>query len=122
MHKFVGSKAQPKDFVSDAAVTKHLYPPDIQRALSFLGLTCGELTRQTVLDAWKDIMSKPGVHPDTGGDPKKAMYLNTAKDTLLRWIEAQTPKLGKKFGPAAQLERAKSRSEKLSELDSSSGD
>ena len=43
-------------------------------------------------------MSQPGVHPDTGGDTETAIYLNNAKVELVKWIEAQTPKLGKKFG------------------------
>ena len=37
-------------------------------------------------------------HPDTGGDTETAIYLNNAKVELVKWIEAQTPKLGKKFG------------------------
>jgi hypothetical protein len=94
--KFVGankpSSAEPLPTVARA------FPPEIRKACRLLGLIPEDLTRPVVLEAWKKEMAKPGVHPDTGGDTEMAIYLNTAKDTLMRWVDDQTPKLGKKFG------------------------
>ena len=73
-------------------------PPEIRKACMILGVRPEELTVKLVVDAWKREMSQPGVHPDTGGDTETAIYLNNAKVELVKWIEAQTPKLGKKFG------------------------
>jgi hypothetical protein len=99
--KFVGGKHATSSTEPMPAIPR-VFPPDIRKACKLLGVQPEELSRQTVLDAWKKEMSKPGVHPDTGGDTEMAIYLNTAKDTLMRWIEAQTPKLGKKFGAQQQ--------------------
>ncbi len=94
--KFVGGKA-PKDPKKSSFVVRSI-PPEIRKASLILGLRPEELTNQAVLDAWKKQIASPGVHPDLGGDTEAAVYLNTAKDTLIRWIDAQAPKLGKKFG------------------------
>jgi len=56
------------------------------------------ITYDVVQSAWKKAIAAPGVHPDQGGDTELAVYLNTAKDVLTRWLDAQAPKLGKKFG------------------------
>jgi hypothetical protein len=94
--KFVGSKHSTTEPVPAVA---RAFPPEIRKACRLLGLTPEEgITKQMVLESWKKEMSKPGVHPDTGGDTEMAIYLNTAKDALLRWVEANAPKLGKKFG------------------------
>lgn len=73
-------------------------PPDIRKSCLVLGIRPEELSRQAINDAWKREITRPGTHPDQGGDGEIAVYLNTAKDVLLRWWETQEPKLGKQFG------------------------
>lgn len=74
-------------------------PPEIRKACMLLGVRPEEMTIESVTDAWKRQITSPGVHPDQGGDTESAIYLNTAKDTVLRWLYDQAPKLGKKWGP-----------------------
>jgi hypothetical protein len=99
--KFVGGKhTSPASSGTIPAV--RVFPPEIRKACRLLGINPEDVTtRASVTEAWKKEMSKPGVHPDTGGDTEMAIYLNTAKDCLMRWVDDQTPKLGKKFGSAA---------------------
>lgn len=73
-------------------------PPDIRKSCLVLGIRPEELSRQVIMEAWKREITRPGTHPDQGGDSEIAVYLNTAKDVLLRWWETQEPKLGKQFG------------------------
>jgi hypothetical protein len=97
--KFVGSKHATSPSNSGIMPALRVFPPEIRKACRLLGLNPEDVTtRQIVTEAWKKEMSKPGVHPDTGGDTEMAIYLNTAKDALMRWVDDQTPKLGKKFG------------------------
>ena len=97
--KFVGTN---KNTSSDPLPTaSRVFPPEIRKACKLLGLNPEEMTRASVSEAWKKEMAKPGVHPDTGGDTEMAIYLNTAKDSLIRWLDDQAPKLGKKFGANA---------------------
>ncbi len=77
-------------------------PPDIRKSCLVLGIRPEELSRQAINDAWKREITRPGTHPDQGGDSEIAVYLNTAKDVLLRWWETQEPKLGKQFGSQAK--------------------
>lgn len=100
--KFVG--ANKSNTASDPMPTMpRVFPAEIRKACRLLGLNPEELTnRSVVTEAWKREMAKPGVHPDTGGDTEMAIYLNTAKDTLMRWIDDQSPKLGKKFGSSSK--------------------
>ena len=93
--KFVGGKHQA---TNEHANMPRVVAPDIRRACKLLGLRPEDLSKAAVLEAWKREMAKPGVHPDTGGDTEMAMYLNNAKDTLVRYLDAQAPKLGKVFG------------------------
>lgn len=74
-------------------------PPEIRKACMLLGVRPEEMTIESVTEAWKRQITSPGVHPDQGGDTESAIYLNTAKDTVLRWLYDQAPKLGKKWGP-----------------------
>ena len=99
-NKFVGGKASAGAPEQQAApvTAPRVVPPEIRKACMILGVRPEELTVKLVVDAWKREMSQPGVHPDTGGDTETAIYLNNAKVELVKWIEAQTPKLGKKFG------------------------
>lgn len=109
LHKFVGThrpNAEP------AVPSPRIFPPEIRKACLMLGIRPHELSRQLVLKSWKDEIGKPGVHPDSGGDTEMAIYLNVAKDTLIRWIDTQSPKLGKKFGAAARTENNKSQTDK----------
>jgi hypothetical protein len=97
--RFVGGKRESS--ADPLPTAPRVFPQEIRRSCLLLGMKAEELTKANVLEAWKKEMAKPGVHPDTGGDTEMAIYLNTAKDTLLRWIEDQAPKLGKKFGASA---------------------
>lgn len=102
-NKFVGGKASTggQDVAEAPAPTlaaPRVVPPEIRKHCMILGVRPEELTVKIVVDAWKREMSQPGVHPDTGGDTETAIYLNNAKVELVKWIEAQAPKLGKKFG------------------------
>ncbi|PWT97493.1 MAG: hypothetical protein C5B53_07975, partial [Candidatus Melainabacteria bacterium] len=95
--KFVGAaKAheppKPSTFVPRAV------PAEIRKACLLLGVRPEEITKEIIIDAWKRQIASPGVHPDLGGDTESAIFLNTAKDTLIRWLEDQAPKLGKRFG------------------------
>ncbi len=49
-----------------------------------------DLTVNSVVKAWKTQITAPGVHPEQGGDNESAIYLNLAKDNLLRWLEGNT--------------------------------
>ncbi|MBY0356742.1 MAG: hypothetical protein K2W82_01970 [Candidatus Obscuribacterales bacterium] len=101
-HKFVGTKHAQEPNVANIPRS---VPHDIRRSCKLLGIKPEEMSKQAVFDAWKREMAKPGVHPDTGGDTEIAMYLNTAKDTLVRYLEAQAPKLGKVFGTGGNREQ-----------------
>jgi hypothetical protein len=100
-NKFVGTKAAEPVAVQSNFATR-VIPPEIRKACLMLGVRPDEITAATVTASWKQIMSSPGVHPDLGGDTESAIYLNTAKDTLIRWLDQQAPKLGKKFGQPAK--------------------
>lgn len=52
-----------------------------------LGVRADSLSLDSVLKAWKQQITAPGVHPEQGGDIEAAIYINTAKDTLVRWLE-----------------------------------
>jgi hypothetical protein len=107
--KFVGTNKATQG--EGLPTTARAFPPEIRKACRLLGLNPEDLTRPLVFEAWKREMSKPGVHPDTGGDTEMAIYLNTAKDTLIRWVDDQTPKLGKKFGQKAGEKQPKPKAE-----------
>lgn len=62
-------------------------PPEIRKACMLLGVRADCLTLDSVLKAWKQQITAPGVHPEQGGDIESAIYINTAKDTLVRWLE-----------------------------------
>ncbi len=96
-NKFVGGAKPAQDPPVANFVVKSI-PPEIRKAFMILGLKPEEATQRSVIEAWKKQIASPGVHPDLGGDTEAAVFLNTAKDTLVRWLDAQAPKLGKKFG------------------------
>lgn len=117
LKKFVGGKAapnpgggglgggQPAEPAAAATssgannvLAKHI-PQEIRKNCMLLGLRPEELTKELVLKEWKKQIT--AVHPDLGGDTESSIVLNTAKDTLLRWLEQNTPKLGGKFGSKA---------------------
>lgn len=95
--RFVGSNRQSDAPISAAPVSR-MVPPEIRKACLILGIKSDEITRENVNRAWKNEMAKPGVHPDTGGDTEIAIYINNAKESLMKWLDMQAPKLGKKFG------------------------
>ncbi len=84
-------------------------PADIRKHCMMLGVRADELTVKIVIEAWKAQITAPGVHPDQGGDTETAVYLNLAKDSLIKYIEAQAPKLGKKFGQPSQARDSQSK-------------
>lgn len=103
LKKFVGGNKLSSETAATAA--PRVVPPDVRKSCLMLGIKPEDVTsKSAVLEAWKHEMAKPGVHPDTGGDTEMAIYLNTAKDTLIRWLETKDPKLGKKFGSQATRE------------------
>jgi len=102
--KFVGGAKAGQEPPRQGFVIKNV-TPDIRKACLVLGLRPEELSHETVHRAWKREISRDGMHPDQGGDTEIAVYLNTAKDTLYHWLDAQAPKLGKKFGSAARESR-----------------
>ncbi|HEY9732090.1 MAG TPA: hypothetical protein V6C89_09260 [Drouetiella sp.] len=104
-NKFIGgAKAgQEPPAATPSFVVKQI-PPEIRKACMILGLKPEEATQKSVIEAWKKQIASPGVHPDLGGDTEAAVYLNTAKDQLVRWLDQQAPKLGKKFGQPQKTE------------------
>ncbi len=99
--KFVGG-ARPTQEVPKRDFVVRQVPPDIRKACLVLGLRPEDLTREIVHKAWKKEIANPGTHPDVGGDTEIAVYINTAKDTLMRWLDSQAPKLGKQFGKSGR--------------------
>jgi hypothetical protein len=102
-NKFVGGKAQPQAAPAETpggggGGFVRAVPADIRKAAMILGVRPEDMTKAQVIAAWKAQIASPGVHPDLGGDTEAAIYLNTAKDTLVHYLDAQAPKLGKKFG------------------------
>jgi hypothetical protein len=95
-NKFVGGKASQEAAPPPQStfVAKQV-PPEIRKACLILGVRQEELTEKLVLESWKRQIVE--VHPDKGGDHEAAIYLNTAKETLIRWLDQQAPKLGAKF-------------------------
>ncbi len=97
-NKFVGSNRQGSEALAAPSPVSRMVPPEIRKACLILGIKSDEITRENVNRAWKMEMAKPGVHPDTGGDTEIAIYINNAKESLMKWLDMQAPKLGKKFG------------------------
>jgi hypothetical protein len=106
-NKFIGGKAggeaAPPPPPAGAPFVKQI-PQDIRKACMILGVRPDEITREIVIETWKQQIIK--VHPDQGGDTEAAIFLNTAKDSIIHWIDAQAPKLGKKWG-ASQRDKDK---------------
>jgi hypothetical protein len=94
--KFLGGKASSAAAPTPTTPYVKVIPPDIRKACLILGVRQEDLTTAAVVEAWKRQIVD--VHPDKGGDTETAIILNTAKDSLVHWIEAQAPKLGNKFG------------------------
>ena len=101
-------KSQPKQM----PFIPRVVPPEVRKACLILGLRPDNITYEVVQEAWKKSIVAPGVHPDLGGDTELAVYLNTAKDVLMRFLDAQAPKLGKKFGPFRTEKDGKTKTEK----------
>jgi|AGTN01.2.fsa_nt_gi hypothetical protein len=111
LHKFVGQKAQaaaaqaaqdapppppPNPHAASNFVRAKPVPPEIKKHLGILGLTMDTLTKEAVLKEWK--VQAAANHPDKGGSPEIATAINQAKLELLKYLEKNEPKLGKKFG------------------------
>jgi len=121
-NKFIGSsKSQEaanaeENMVANTSDTygfrPHTVPPEVRKACLILGVRQDRISYNLVQEAWKKAITGPGVHPDLGGDTELAVYLNTAKDILMRWLDAQAPKLGKKFGPFRKEKEPPAKKEK----------
>jgi hypothetical protein len=61
-----------------------------------LGVGADGLTLDSVLKAWKQQVTALGAYPEQGGANESNIYINSAKDTLVRWIEGN---LGPGQGP-----------------------
>jgi len=72
-------------------------PADVRRWTAILGLDHADFTQEQVYKAWRKQMASPAVHPDLGGEVETAILLNTAKDSLIKWLDSFAPKLGKQF-------------------------
>ena len=95
-----------------AVFRPRIVPPEVRKSCLILGIKTDNIVYEVVQDAWKKAIAAPGVHPDQGGDTEMAVYLNTAKDVLMRWLDAQAPKLGKKFGPYKTAKDAQPKKDK----------
>ncbi len=104
-NKFIGgAKAGQEPPAAGPSFVVKQIPPEIRKSFMILGLKPEEATQKSVIEAWKKQIASPGVHPDLGGDTEAAVYLNTAKDLVVRWLDQQAPKLGKKFGQSQKPE------------------
>lgn len=112
LHKFVGQKAAaaqaaqetpspppPNPHAASNFVRAKPIPPEIKKHLGILGLTMETLSKETVLKEWK--AQAAANHPDQGGNQEVATAINQAKLELLKYLEKNEPKLGKKFGRRA---------------------
>ena len=94
-HKFVGRNREREEILKRTAPNIEL-PADVRRWSEVLGLYA-DFTAEDVRRAWRAQISSPSVHPDIGGEVEQAILLNTAKDSLVKWLESFQPKLGKQF-------------------------
>jgi hypothetical protein len=92
----IGASSAPSP--AAGGISARALSPEIRKACMMLGVRPENLTIKEVHEKWKSQVTAPGVHPDQGGDTETTIYLNTARDTLVKWINDQEPKLGKKFG------------------------
>jgi hypothetical protein len=97
-HKFVGRSREREDILKTMSPRAIVEPPaEVLRWSEVLGLDASTLTAEDIHRAWRKAISSPDVHPDLGGEVETAILLNTAKDSLTKWLDTFTPKLGKKF-------------------------
>lgn len=102
-HKFVGRSREREQILKATAPRKGIEPPaDVRRWTEVLGLDCDNFTSEEVYKSWRKQMASPSVHPDLGGEVEVAIELNTAKDSLIKWLDSFAPKLGKQFSHLAK--------------------
>lgn len=93
--------AGKKSFTGVPAIKAKPYvgnmPRDIRKACQILGITDENLSVDVILKAWKMQVVNSSAHPDLGGTTETSVLLNNAKDSLMRWLESRSPKLGKRF-------------------------
>jgi len=63
-------------------------PIEIRKCCLRLGLQSALMTRESVHEAWKQQLA-PTAHPDFAGDNEAAIELNSAKDTLIKWLSVE---------------------------------
>jgi hypothetical protein len=97
-HKFVGRSREREDILKTMSPRRSIEPPaEVLRWSEVLGLDASNLTAEDIHRAWRKAISSPDVHPDLGGEVETAILLNTAKDSLTKWLDSFAPKLGKQF-------------------------
>ena len=102
-HKFVGRSRQREDILNQTGNRLKIKPPpELRKWTGVLGLQGADFTPEDVHRAWRKQISSPQVHPDLGGEVESAILLNTAKDSLIKWLESFAPKLGKQFSHLAK--------------------
>ena len=95
-NKFVG-RSREREEILKPRVSRIEPPADVRRWSETLGLYDLDFTAEDVHKAWRAQISSPAVHPDLGGELEQAILLNTAKDSLVKWLDSLAPKLGKQF-------------------------
>ncbi len=98
-NKFVGQNRISQTNLQPVPKPQTTLPPELRKAAKILGLEPSEITIEAVHKAWREQIKSANVHPDLGGEPELAILLNTAKDSLIKWFESRSPKLGKQFPP-----------------------
>jgi hypothetical protein len=96
-HKFVGRSREREDILKTMAPRNIAPPAEVLRWSEVLGLDASTLTAEDIHRAWRKAISSPDAHPDLGGEVETAILLNTAKDSLTKWLDSFAPKLGKQF-------------------------
>ena len=97
-HKFVGRSREREEILKTHSSRPPVEPPaEVLKWTEVLGLDSNTFTAADVHRAWRKQISSPDVHPDLGGELETAILLNTAKDSLTKWLDSFAPKLGKQF-------------------------
>lgn len=97
-HKFVGRSREREVILKSMSRRPPVEPPaEVLRYSEILGLDATTFTAEDIHRAWRKAISSPDVHPDLGGKVETAILINTAKDSLTKWLDSFAPKLGKQF-------------------------
>jgi hypothetical protein len=62
-------------------------PINVRKACMMRGIDSSSVSRRQVIDAWKHLIARKA-HPELrDGDVELCMMFNTAKDTIIRWLD-----------------------------------